>query len=201
MKFFYLFLSFSFLFVACSKEPENNGVAPEISNIRFNVNTKIAYLANAETNTYDTILVNPEDKDPNALDTLLLNNPVLIRGDLKSENGLTNMKVMIYGDTMTISPVDTCINISVVPRTYFFGQTEASFDSVSVVSTLQSSFNSTIKEGDQYVTKNKPVRQGGEYEFDVYCIDKLGNINNTTYRKKSIVILSVDSIVSLRVGK
>lgn len=203
--FFFLIL-LTTLFFSCSKEDTLNAGSPEMSGIRFNVNSQIIFLSDTLKNKYDTIIVNSEKNKPaGSLDTLVLENSVIInRGLLKAPNGLTNTKVKIYGDTAkyeTSIPFrsdwpDDCTNITEVPLTYFFGMTEYNIDSINKI-TVTTSLASTVTKSD--TTKN--VREGNEYRYNIYLIDREGNIDSTSYFQRPIVIVSKATIIEANIKK
>lgn len=173
----------------CGKQEKNNHIPPEISEIRFNENMKVGYLADTLNNIYDTITLNKSSKPLDIPDTLVIDYPITLSGLFKSENGLTNMKIHIWGDTLNIMPTDTCLNITQVPTSYFFGKHEEYVKDLSVYSTIPakviSSSNST-----------KTIRTGDEYKFSIFCIDRLGNINDTSYNNKKIVLVNLQTLIS-----
>lgn len=178
--------------ISCSNEENNNGIPPEVSDIRFNQNMKIAVLIDPINNLYDTIYLNPKGKSFDLLDTLVIGQPINVSGHFQSDNGLSNMKIRIWGDTLNISESDTCLNITEIPTSYLFNQKDTTLSNLIIYQELPATLNSAMSG------KDKKVRQGEEYKFSIFCIDRFGNINNTSYNGKPIVILSLDSIVKLR---
>lgn len=191
-----MLMGFVFVFVgACSKVEKNDHVAPTISNIRFNENMKIAYVADTTNNIVDTITLNPSNKPLNDMDTLLINYPITLSGIFESENGLSNIKIKIWGDTANVTPADTCFNIIRVPIIYgLFGKDFYEANDIDVYSKIPETMPNA--QGGF-----KAVRTNDEYFYNVSCIDKLGNINDETYGKKPIRIITLQELTEGKTTK
>lgn len=177
---------------SCSNKEDNNGIPPELSDIRFNQDMKIPVLINEKNQVYDTLFMNPKDKPFDLPDTLIIGKAINLSGHFQSDNGLSNMKLRIWGDTMSINDTDTCLNITEIPNSYLFNKTDTTLTNLSIYTTLPSTLRSASGV-------NKTVRESGEeYEFSIFCIDRFGNINDKSYNKRPIVILSLDSVLILR---
>ena len=188
-----ILLNLCFLMSSCSSDDKIDGTAPTISDVRFNVDMKITYLKDEATMKYETVTINPSDrKDENTLDILIFDNPVKISGYLTSQNGLTNMKVKIHGDTMNTDGLDDkygILNITEVPVTSFFNKHEWRMDTVVVTSSLVSTI---LVNGEK-----KPVRVDDKFSYTLYVIDREGKIDSTSYYDKPIAIMTMDAVVEM----
>lgn len=185
-----ILLNLCFLMSSCSSEDKIDGPPPTISDVRFNVDTEIIYLKDETKLIYDTVIINPSiRKDENALDILIFDNPVKIGATLGSDNGLTNMKVKIYGDTANVDNLGdkyTVLNITEVPITSFYGKDTITIKNVSVTSSLASS----VLVGED----KKTVREDDDFRYTLYVIDREGKIGSITH---PIAIMTMDEVVEM----
>ena len=185
---FFFLLTVSFFLISCSEEDKINGTPPTVADIRFNVDQKFIY--QKDDGQKDTIILNPAKyKNANFLDTLIFNNPVTLNGKLTSENGLTNMKVEIYGKTLNSGDTTlTSVDVSEVPLTYFFDEKDnVQLENLSVTKSL-------VFTTPKVTESTGSIATGNEYKYNIYVIDKEGKIDSMSYYQKPIIILTVDEV-------
>lgn len=190
---FFIILSLCFM-LSCSDELPNNHEQPIMGNIHFNTNDTIQFLKPSEVNSNELVteVIHLNQFSDRMLDTLLIGKDVRLFGNFSSSNGLSNIKVRIFGDTLLISDTDTCYNKIKVPNLVdFYGLNNAELDSVKIfdaIGAYEVDLNGVRKE----------VRTGNEYKYTVMCGDRVGNVDSLTYTNKPIVILNRDQVLIAR---